>query len=66
MDGVFVVCDAFGLPLVSALPSAALLLSSCEKEDRGLSDLDAPGIFERMEPRNEREDSFVSDLLKEG
>ena len=66
MDGAFVDCETFGLLLASALPSAALLLSGCEKEDRGLSDFDAPGIFERMEPRNEREDSFVSDLLKEG
>lgn len=28
--------------------------------------LRAPGIFERMEPRNERRDSLVSDFEKDG
>lgn len=66
MGGVFAVWGTFDLPFDSALLSVAMLVSACENEDRGLSDFDAPGIFERMEPRNEREDSFVSDLLKDG
>jgi hypothetical protein len=37
-----------------------------EVDPRGLSALRAPGIFERMEPRNERSDSLVSDLEKDG
>ena len=55
-----------GSLLASAFVSGALELSPCEKEERGLFVLEAPGIFDRMEPRKEREDSFVSDLLKDG
>ena len=42
-------------------------ISSLERmvEFRGLSVLLDPGIFERS-PRKEREESLVSDLLKEG
>ena len=39
---------------------------SAVDEARGLSVLRAPGIFERMEPRNERRDSLVSDFEKDG
>lgn len=46
------------------LSRCPLVTSAAEKELLGLSDLD-PGIFDRK-PRNEREDSLVSDLLKEG
>ena len=35
-------------------------------EPRGLSELRAPGIFDRIDPRNERRDSLVSDLENEG
>ena len=53
-------CDA----LVSDLSKIPLVTSLAENEFLGLS-VFAPGIFERR-PRNEREDSFVSDLLNEG
>ena len=51
-------------PLVSALSKVPLVTSACEKEFLGLSDF-CPGIFDRN-PRKEREDSLVSDLLNEG
>lgn len=54
----------FADPLVSDLSRFPLVTSFWENELLGLSDL-APGIFDRN-PRNEREDSLVSDLLKEG
>jgi hypothetical protein len=50
-------------PAVMSTRANALL------EAFGLSDLSffpLPGIFERMDPRNDRLDSFVSDLEKEG
>ena len=50
----------------SERPSTALEMSTCENEERGLSDLDTPGILDRMEPLNERDEPWVSDLLKEG
>ena len=66
MGGVFAGWTVPDTPLVSAFASVWLLLSAWEKEDRGLLDLEAPGILERMDPRNEREDSLVSDLLNDG
>lgn len=53
-------CDAF----VSDLSKVPLKVSAAEKELLGLSDF-VPGIFD-LKPRNEREDSLVSDLLNEG
>ena len=53
-------CDA----LVSDLARVALDTSLAENEFLGLSLL-APGIFD-LSPRNDREDSLVSDLLNEG
>ena len=50
--------------LVSDLSKVPLGTSDCENEFLGLSDF-WPGIFDRN-PRKEREDSLVSDLLKEG
>jgi len=46
------------------LSRCPLVTSAAENELLGLSDF-APGIFERN-PRNERDDSLVSDLLNEG
>ena len=37
-----------------------------EVEFRGLSDFEAPAILDRIEPRKDRADSLVSDLLNEG
>ena len=64
--GVFAAWAVYDSLLVSALLSDGLIPSTWEKDDRGLLDLEAPGILERMDPRNEREDSLVSDLLKDG
>lgn len=50
----------------SDLSAPALLESRFDKDALGLSDLGPPGIFDRMDPLNEREDSLVSDLLNEG
>lgn len=50
----------------SDLSSFPELVSIIESDVRGLSVFPLPGIFERMEPRKERVDSFVSDLLKDG
>lgn len=41
-------------------------VSMLDNDARGLSDFDPPGIFDLMVPRNEREDSLVSDLVKDG
>ena len=49
---------------MSDLSRFPLVTSFAEKEFLGLSDF-APGIFDRN-PRNERVDSLVSDLPKEG
>lgn len=50
--------------LVSDLSKVPLGMSDCENEFLGLSDF-CPGIFD-LNPRKEREDSLVSDLLNEG
>lgn len=65
--------DPLDLALVADLVDAAserslpTLVSMLDIDARGLSDFsfDEPGILDLME-RNEREDSLVSDLLKEG
>jgi hypothetical protein len=40
--------------------------SMFDKDALGLSVFPLPGILDRIEPRRERDDSFVSDLLKDG
>lgn len=74
-DEVDPLCDLvpFDFVLIEDLMEAASDLSVLELgfpaspalEDLGLSDF-PPGIFERIDMRREREDSFVSDLEKEG
>ena len=61
------------LPLAADLVDAAsdlstppLLVSRFCREVLGLSDFPLPGILDRIEPRKERDDSLVSDLLKDG
>ena len=56
------------LPLAADLVEAAsdLSVSMLESDPLGLSVFPLPGIFERMTPRKDFEDSLVSDLLKEG
>lgn len=47
--------------------SLAASVSIAESPDgRGLSERPLPGILDRMAPRNDRADSFVSDLLSDG
>ena len=65
--------DPFDLTLVADLVDAAsdrsalpLVVSMFEKEALGLSIFWLPGILDRIDPRNERDDSFVSDLLNDG
>ena len=43
-----------------------LLVSRLERDPLGLSNFPVPGILDRIDPRKEREDSLVSDLLKDG
>ena len=50
----------------SDLSPAPLLVSRFDKEALGLSFLWLPGILDRIDPRIERDDSLVSDLLNEG
>ena len=50
----------------SDLSTPPLLVSKLDNEFRGLSDLPLPGILDRKEPRKDRVDSLVSDLLKDG
>ena len=50
----------------SDLSTPPLLVSKLDNEFLGLSDLPLPGILERKEPRKDRVDSLVSDLLKDG
>ncbi len=64
--------DALDRPLRPERTEAASVALSFEEspfarldDARGLSDLLLPGILERSE-RNDRDDSLVSDLLKEG
>lgn len=63
------------LPLVADLTDCESVLSRLVVElsplrllvlARGLSADDLPGILVRKAVRNERDDSFVSDLLKDG
>ena len=65
--------DALDLALVADLIDAASDLSVSPvtvsiwlSDVLGLSVFVLPGIFERIDPRSERIDSFVSDLLKDG
>lgn len=65
--------DALDLALVADLIDAASDLSVppetvsiWDSDVLGLSVFMLPGILDRIEPRNERVDSFVSDLLKDG
>lgn len=56
-------------PASDRSPPPPSTFDSTAAEALGLSFLSAlplPGIFDRMEPRNERTDSLVSDLLNEG
>lgn len=50
----------------ASLLSTPLLVSMLEIDVLGLSILPLPGILERMEPRKERVEPWVSDLLNDG
>jgi hypothetical protein len=52
------------LSVASLPPGSTPVSATCDAF--GLSALEEPGIFERMEPRSERVDSLVSALLKDG
>lgn len=52
--------------MVESLSTLVLLRLVFGVDDRGLSLFALPGILDRIEPRKEREDSRVSDLLNEG
>ena len=65
--------DALDLALVEDLIDAASDLSVppetvsiWDNDVLGLSVFMLPGILDRIDPRSERADSFVSDLLKDG
>lgn len=59
--GTRLVSDLLAVSLVSTL-----MLGGVAEDSRGLSALPLPGIFDRMEPRRDRDDSLVSVLLSGG
>lgn len=54
------------LSIGTSLSTLPLRLLGFGVVDLGLSSFPLPGIFDRIEPLNDRADSLVSDLLKDG